>query len=94
MISGTRKSLFKLHGGICAWCGCPTRLHGPSSGNLATVDHLFPRTDYRRHTLAPQPKVLACYSCNHIRGSTYLEYFLIACTVAWRRFKGLTDVPE
>lgn len=65
----------------CYWCGRKThfltRYVRHPSGNVATVDHLYPNSDARRkrckRNRIPSPVVLSCYKCNHQRRNVPFE---------------------
>ena len=64
--------LFQEQQGRCTHCGKQLRLPiakkmNKSYSNTATLDHVYDRFDIRR-ALAPGLVVLACHSCNHLRG--------------------------
>ena len=70
-----RLRLYTAQNGRCHWCDVECVLMSPlpfqtPPPDMATTDHLFPRGDYRRHERSFYPKhVMACYECNHRRGS-------------------------
>lgn len=57
--------------GVCFHCGTPVKDYPQVDGvrlpdDAATIDHLVPRTQRKRHQKVA--KVLACYKCNWERG--------------------------
>lgn len=65
----------------CYWCGVMT-VQPPRSpeswfrppNNMATLDHLYIRTDVRRQeNKGPHPVVLSCYSCNQKWGEIDIQ---------------------
>lgn len=68
--------VFERHGGLCAYCGRPTRrpragLHG--APDRATLDHVVPRSE--GGPLTARNLVLACLACNGERGTLDAEEF-------------------
>lgn len=74
----------------CFWCGCEMtferRTRDRMHDNSATLDHVFPRGDPRRHEEAFRlymvTAVAACYRCNNERGSTPFEEYIQKCRKA------------
>lgn len=77
-----REKLFAAQDGRCFWCQTPVVEMGllyremkniwrMAPPNMATLDHLFDRTHPRRNKPVPGERryVLACYACNHYRGT-------------------------
>lgn len=86
-----RHKLFVAHGGRCFWCGRATRLYpGSLKGrrqprDMATRDHLEPRTSIRRGDYEGVRSVLACFACNQSRGDMNAD--------AWARKIATEGVP-
>lgn len=69
-------TIFRRDGGLCVYCGVPVRRlrKGLSrAGDLATLDHVQPRSEGGR--LIPENLVLACQACNNERGVTDADAF-------------------
>ena len=68
-----RADLWEAQGGLCFYCSVPTVLPEPGLNgandrrpNIATVEHRTPRCrSYRNRCL----KVVACATCNNLKGS-------------------------
>lgn len=71
--------VFQRFDGVCVWCGKTCKLEGKSGDpDLGTVDHLFPRNDYRRRwPAAGFRKLLSCFACNQSRADTPPEDFML-----------------
>jgi 5-methylcytosine-specific restriction endonuclease McrA len=70
------ETIFARDGGRCVYCGVDTHrlAKGLSrSPNLATLDHVVPRS--KGGPLNPANLVLACQACNNQRGVTDAEEF-------------------
>ena len=64
-----RRNLWRAARGECHWCGRKTHLNGPRDAlDLATIDHVYDRNHPYRIVDLNSPKVLACRSCNEVRG--------------------------
>ncbi len=87
----TREKLFDESGGRCFWCGRATRLYPggtpgrPPPRDMATRDHLDPRTSLHRGTVEGVRSVLACLACNSTRKDMPAD--------AWRRKIASEGVP-
>jgi 5-methylcytosine-specific restriction endonuclease McrA len=74
------KHLLNQQGGLCFYCRKTIRLYvtegAPIPDDCATVDHKYPRGDWRREDpTVPYKHVAACPPCNNRRGDMPFEDF-------------------
>lgn len=68
-----RDEVYKKYGGVCQYCWIDTNFEDVKEGVIGetypTLDHVIPAADGGKFTMSNL--VLACYSCNHIRGQHF-----------------------
>lgn len=74
--SYARRDLFMAYP-YCHWCGCevaepPSDPHAAGGPTMATLDHLYSRSDPRHRQSGGAAVVLACQECNQRRGRVRL----------------------
>lgn len=78
-IPKVRARLWQEQRGVCYYCSRPALLaKGPAAGaapdNLATIDHIIPRSKGGAHA---GNMVMACHRCNNERGDADARLFLL-----------------
>lgn len=88
-IKSRRLNAYTQFAGHCFWCNRKVSLKKKhiTAHFGATVDHLYPKGDARRrHNAYEIGSVLACRSCNMIRGDAPVEHFaIVAASVLMAR---------
>jgi 5-methylcytosine-specific restriction endonuclease McrA len=79
-----RERLWLAAGGLCHWCGQPTRMVSDNSWDKATIDHVIPR--WRGGSNEEVNCVLACNLCNSRRN--YEDHMGLAEGSMLGKYKG------
>lgn len=72
----TLVKLFNLQGGLCVYCQEPMDITKTNSDDAPTVEHLLPRSKFRKLAKEHFNLVCACRKCNNDKGDLPLVVFL------------------
>jgi 5-methylcytosine-specific restriction endonuclease McrA len=71
----TLVKLFNLQGGFCAFCERPMDLSKTNSDDAPTVEHLLPKSRFKKLAKDPFNLVCACRKCNNDKGDMSFAVF-------------------
>lgn len=68
--------LFNLQGGLCAYCETPMDINTCNRPNSPTIEHILPKSRYKKLAKEHFNLVCACRQCNNEKGDMPLVVFL------------------
>ena len=72
----TLVKLFNLQGGLCAYCQRPMDITTCNKPNSPTIEHILPRSKWKKLAKEHFNLVCACRECNNLKADMPLVVFL------------------